>query len=105
MKTRARKGGKALAIPVNSEDLAAARAEAARLRIPLQSLIAVVADHSAQNLASCRSGFRSPDGLDRLSLALPDRMDECLDEIGAHFGLTRNNAVRLVLAEAGRRTG
>ena len=95
--------GASLTIPVNSEDLAAAKEEARRLRIPLRSLLTVVADRAVAALPATAK-YRQTLGAERLSLALPERLEECLSIIEAKYRISRSGAVRWVLAEAGRRT-
>lgn len=95
-----------LTIPISAEDLAAAKTEAERLHIPLQSLLCVVADHLAAHPEQCKGKeFRAHENGARIGVSLPPGMRECLKDIARAAEVTStSNAVRLVVAEAGRRT-
>lgn len=93
-----------LTIPVSSQDLIDAKAAASATGATLHSLLCITANRMATTPRACGGDFRKDDG-GRLGISLPPGMHSALKEIKARGKLSSlSNALRLVLAEAGRRT-
>ena len=88
---------------VSKDDLAAAKKEADDLESDLQGLLRHHARQLAENPSGGR-GFTRGGTMVYLDVAIPPKMRERLAKVADAALLTMMDALRLVLAEAGRRT-
>lgn len=100
-----KKRAKKLTIPVSSGDLRAAIVAAELMEVTLQDLMRFTAFGMINRPESCCRGLRLPGGKARIGVSLPPGLYARLAKIREIGGLTSmSDAVRAVLAEAGRRT-